>query len=371
MRAVHKAIAFATATAIVGCGGDPRPTDVGSSGGADAGGGTSFTGGEELRVPVPEERRVFVKLASPPEVVTPSEPMTDTSWDLAFEGYEVFTNSGPSGGGQASAFGPLDTIVFLDDRAPEVPFLSGDKASGAFVRWYYYAGPPNHALHSRFHVFGVRDGDRQYKVQIIDYYGERDGDTVSALYRLRWAEVTASGPGEVTEASGLDGTAGGTQGDADAPGECLDLGTGARTMLAPSAARASSAWHLCFHRQDIRVNGEEGGPRGVGAVDFHADEVATERLSEVAGRDERSEQVRFDAVDAETFAGHTFRGDRVVSAFGDLWLERGSSPPEPRRSAWLVVGADGANKHLVGFAAFEGATSATPGTIVMRVKSVR
>lgn len=335
------------------------------------GGGETFTTGEELRVTVPASGRVHVKLASPPAVVTPADPKADLGWDLAFEGLDVFTNSGPSGGGSAEGFGPLDAIAFVDDTAPQVPFLTGDKTGGAFLRWYFYEGPPNHALNSRFHVYGVKDGDKLYKVQILSYYGDQAGAPVSALFRVRWAEVTAAGAGAIQEVSNLDGTAGGATGTPDSPSECLDLGTGARTTLAPSAARASSAWHLCFRRENISVNGELGGPRGVGAIDFDADKTATETLSDVVNRSAESERARFDAVLAPQFDGQALRGDRVVSAFSGLWIERGSNPPAPRKNAWFMVGADGKSKYLVGFARFEGATATSPGTVVMRVKSVK
>jgi|GEM_PF-1097557 len=340
-----------------------------SDGGAGDDGGDSFTAGAELRVPVPATGRVYVKLGTP-AVVTPADPKNDKGWDLAFEGLDVFTNSGPSGNGGGSAFGPLDTIVFLDDVAPAVPFLAPDTTGGAFLRWYFYGGAPDHALYTRYHVYGVKDGAKTYKVQVLNYYGVRDGAPTSALYRVRWAEVTAAGSGPVKELADVDGTAGGPQGAVDSPSECLDLGTGARTMLAPSAARQSNAWHVCFRRQDITVNGEVGGPRGVGAVDLDADKTASETLSDVVSRDDASELPRFDAVNAEKLANQTFRGDRVVSVFGTLWLAQGASPPAPARSAWLVVGADRA-KYLVGFARFEGATATSPGTIVMRVKPVK
>ncbi len=338
-----------------------------TDGGADA--GETFTIGEELRVPV--TGRVHVKLASPPAIVTPADPKTDKGWDLAFDGADVFTNGGASGSGACNAFGPLEPIVFLEDSAPQVPFTTTDATGGAFLRWYFYEGAPNHALYSRYHVYGVKDGDRTFKVQILGYYGERDGAPVSALYQVRWAEVTAAGSGPIQEAKNLDGTAGGAQGGADAPGECLDLGTGARSMLAPSAARTSSAWHLCFHREEISVNGELGGPRNVGAVDLDADATGTETLAQVVARDETTEKPKFDAVDAAKLAGQTFRGDRVVSAFSGLWTERGVTPLAPRKSAWFVQGADGKSKYLVGFARFEGATATSPGTVVMRVKSVQ
>lgn len=343
----------------------PSTTKPGGDAGAP---GDAFNAGEELLIPVPSTGRAYAKLASPPALVTPADPATDKGWDLAFEGLDVFTNSGPSGPGAALVFGPLDPIVFVEDVAPEVPFLSGDKSGGAFIRWYFYEGAPNHALYSRFHVFGVKDGDKLYKVQILSYYGKRDGAGVAALYKIRYAEVGQP----AKEAVDLDGTVGGaTAGDPSVPGECIDLGTGARMMLTPDAARASSAWHLCFHRQDISVNGEEGGPRGVGAIDFDADATAAETLSEVVNRTPESELARFDAVSAANFEGKVLRGDRVVNALSELWTESGANPAAPANSAWLVVGADGKKRYLVGFARFDGATATHPGTIAMRVKAVK
>jgi hypothetical protein len=361
---------FAIATVVTAFGLATACSDSAGSGGrgstADGGADASeaFNAGEELRVPVPATGRVYAKLASPPALVTPADPLNDKSWDLAFEGAEVYTNSGPSGSGAASGFGPLDPITFLEDVVPDVPFLSADKTGGAFIRWYYYEGAPNHALYSRFHVFGVKDGDKLYRVQVLAYYGKRDGAPVSALYKIRYGEVGQP----AKEIADLDGTAGGTGGGEGAPSECLDLGTGERMMLAPNAARASSAWHLCFRRQDISVNGETGGPRGVVAADFDVDKTAVETLDEVVARTPEGELARFDAVTAGTFAANTLRGDRVVSAFSGLWTARGSNPLAPGKFAWVVVGADGKTRYLVGFSRFEGATATGPGTIVMRVK---
>jgi hypothetical protein len=91
----------------------------------------------------------------------------------------------------------------------------------------------------------------------------------------------------------------------------------------------------------------------------------------VIARTPETELARFDAVTAASFDGQTLRGDRVVSAFSDLWTERGVSPAAPGKAAWLVVGADGKKRYLVGFSRFEGATATSPGTIVARVKTVK
>lgn len=365
-----RALSFAAAVGVaVACSEEVGPgAKNGATTTADAGPEEAFNAGEELKIPVPPQGRVHVKLASPPAIVTPADPNTDKGWDVAFEGLDVYTNSGTSGSGASLAFGPLDPIVFVEDVAPEVPFLTEDKAGGAFIRWYFYEGAPNHGLYSRFHVFGVKDGDKLYRVQILSYYGKRDGAAVSALYTIRAAEVGQP----AKEVVDLDGTAGGTTaGDPAAPSECLDLGTGARMMLTAAEARTSSAWHLCFRRQDISVNGEKGGPRGTGAIDFDADKIATEKLEDIVQLTPESKLARFDAITAASFEGQALRGDRVVSAFSGLWTERGAGPAAPRKVAWLVVGANGKDRYLLGFSRFEGATATSPGTVVMRVKAVK
>lgn len=371
--------AFVATFALAAACSDEAGKKATSTPGSDAGGGDAgetFTTGEQLEVTVPPVGRVYVKLSSPPAIVTPADPKADRGWDLAFDGVDVFTNSGPSGGGSSSAFGPLDTIVFIDDQIPATPFLSPDTTGGAFIRWWFYGGgAADHALFSRFHVYGIKDGDKLYKVQVLNYNGVRNGAPTKALYRLRWAEVTATGVGPTKELADLDGTANGKQGTPDAKAECLDLGTSARTMLTAAESRVSNAWHLCFLRENISVNGEIGGPREVGAVDLDAASSPTETLSATINKSPESELARFDAVNAQTLAAQPFRGDRVISAFGTLWLqtalERGVTPIVPSKSAWLVVGADGSSNYLVGFARFDGATATGPGKITMRVKSVK
>jgi hypothetical protein len=334
---------------------------TGSDAGADSG-TADFDNGTELDVPVPDGQRVYVSLATP-AIATPADPKTDKSWDLAFEGYDVFTNSGPSGSGASSAFGPLDTITFIDNTAPDVPFLTSDQTGGAFIRWWFYSGAPDHVLYSRFHRYGVKDGAKLYRVQVEGYYGQRDGTAVPALYKIRYAEVGQPSK----ELDLIDGT--GT--DANAPNDCLDLGTGVKVSHTPAQALTAMDWHLCFRRENISVNGESGGPRGVTAVDLDAAQTATETLSAVEALTPDSQAAAFNGLTAASFDGQTFRGDRVISAFDPLWLAKGANPPAPAQSAWLVVGADGKKRYLVGFPKFNGATATTPGTVVMRVKVVQ
>jgi hypothetical protein len=344
--------------------GGPVPSS--QDAGADV---ATFQSGRELRVPVPETGRTYVRL-NPPSIVAVTDPKASLEWDLAFEGYDVFTNGGVSGGGRAASFGPLAALGFVSDTAPQVPFLFIDKTGGAFVDFYEYEGAPTHALWSRYHVFGVKDGARLWKVQVLTYYGQRDGASISGLYRIRYAELTGATSGPTQEVQ-LDGTAGGAQAPVTAPSECIDFGTGARVMLTPDAARASNAWHLCFRRQTISVNGELGGPRGIGAIDLEADKTASETLGMLQMRTPESERSRFDAVTAAAFEGKVLRGDRVISGFGDGWVDSRSAGKRPAYATWLAVEASGNQKHLIAFSSFEVPTSKSPGTVVMFTKPVK
>ena len=350
--------------ASIACG-SPGGTGTGNT----DGGGDPLAGTTELDVPVPASGRVYVSLAKPAVVVPSGDPKSSAEWDLAFEGYGVYTNSGVSGAGQGGAFGPLDLTSFLGSTAPSVPFITADKAGGAFLDWYAYDGSA-HALYSRFHVYGVKNGARLWKVQILTYYGVVNNAPTSALYQVRYAELSA-GVG-ATQQLNIDGTAGGLAGTGSAPSGCLDLASGSVSMLTVSAAQTSSAWDLCFRRDAIGVNGEVGGPGGVGAFDLAAVQTASEQLKAVQAKTADSEKPLFDGVSAATFASATFRGDHVVSAFETgMWLDSTQSPPKAAATeAWLVVDASGQHNFLISFGTFQNATTSSPGTVVMHLKPV-
>ncbi|HVW24520.1 MAG TPA: HmuY family protein [Polyangiaceae bacterium] len=337
------------------------PTDAG----ADA---KVFAGTDVLEVPVPASGRVYVSLSALSVIVPNGDPQASPEWDLAFEGYDIYTNSGASGSGMGGAFGPLDPALFLGAAAPSVPFISVDKAGGAFLDWYAYDGS-THVLYSRFHVYGVQDGKRLWKVQVLGYYGTQANAATSALYQLRYAELTSE-VGD-TKTLQVDGTAGGLSAPTTAPSGCLDLETGTVTPLTVTEAKASSAWDLCFRRDAISVNGEAGGPGMVGAIDLDASGTSAEQLQDVEKKTADAEQAQFDSVTAESFSKAVFRGDHVVSAFETGgWLDSTQSPPVPTGQAWLVVDASGQQKFLVAFSSFKNATTSSPGTVVVHIKPV-
>jgi hypothetical protein len=79
----------------------------------------------------------------------------------------------------------------------------------------------------------------------------------------------------------------------------------------------------------------------------------------------------FDGVSIASFEGRVFRGDHVVSGFGDAWIERARTPWQPVVATWLVVDAAGQKKFLVAFTSFDAPSEKSPGAVVMRVKPVK
>jgi hypothetical protein len=347
-----------------------KKADPGGGGDGGSGGAGPGDTGASLAIEVPETGRVFVRLAKPEIVALDGDGATSTDWDLAFSGYDVFTNSGLSGPGKGGAF-PNDIESYDTGDVQQIPFLIEDEAGGAFVSWYAY-DPADHVIWSRYHIYGVEKAGRRWKVQLITFYGEVQGAPVTGLFQIRYAEVLAGGPGPTIELKDIDATAGGRDAPETAQSACLDLASGQVTMLTPAAARASSDWHLCFRRAEVSVNGELGGPGGVRAADLQAAELDAETLAEVKERTAASEAAKFEAIGlAElTAPAVSYRGDHIVTAFSDKWVKAGSSPPAPAEIAWLVQAADSDARFVAVFDRFEGATAASPGRVVMRVKPV-
>lgn len=353
--------------ASAGCSDETAGPSSSTGGGAES--------GVELTVPVPAyPGRAFVDITVPSVVEVSGDGSASTAWDIAFEGLEVYTNSGVSGPGLGGALGPYGPDIYVSGKDPASPIITRDSIGGAFLRWYAYDyTKPAHALFSRYHVFGLREGGRTWKVQILSYYGEVNGAPVSAMYSLRYAELFPGSAGPTTELSNIDGTAGGAAGTEDSPSGCLDLGTGKQALLAPKEAAASSEWHLCFRREVIDVNGELGGPRGASAVDIDLATAPFETVDSVSGKTAESELAHFNEVTLDTLNDPSlvYRGDRKVSIFADQWLLPGGSAPSPLPATWVVVhAADGDKRALITFPRFEGAAAGALGSVIIDVKQV-
>jgi hypothetical protein len=322
---------------------------------------------DTISVEVSADRLTFVDL-DVPSVIEVEDPSESIEWDLAFRGYDVITNGGVSGPGAGAAFGPLpEFYFFFPDEPIDEPFLIEDKAGGAFLGWYVYDGS-DHTIYSRYHVYGVRSGARLYKVQLLGYYGEVMGAPVSGLYQMRYAEVTADGVGAIEQLANVDATVDGEVSDLTLPNAMVSLASGEIRRLTPEQALEDTGWDLGFRRDAVTVNGELSGPGGVTAVDLDA--VDQRSLEDVKALSESVEFARFDSVDyaALTADGLAYRGDGVTSAFSGKWVDFERDPPSPtKNTGFLVIGADGETRFLLGFDAFDGASAESPGTVTLFV----
>ena len=356
-----------------GSGGRPTVPEPPAAGNGEAG-EVGNQPGLELRVPVSAGEATFVRL-SEPEVIELDGAASDDSlaWDLAFQGWNVFTNGGVSGPGGGWSFGPSEYYyLFFPDDVIDVPLPIPDRASGAFLGWYAYNGA-DHLVYSRFHVYGVRSSGRLYKLQVLGYRGQVQGTLLNALYRVRYAEVTPDGSGPLVDIGNIDATANGDALNPDEPSTCLDLATAEQLALTPREAGESLTWDLCFRRDVITVSGGEGGPRGVEAVDLDAQSTAGESIEDLVERTASSELARFEETthDTLTAPGLDYRGDVATSAFSGRWYVEGDPRTPVVDKSWLVVGPDGESRYYLAFTAFENASADSPGTVVLRVQAVR
>ncbi len=288
-------------------------------------------------------------------------------WDLVFEGWRVFTNGGVSGPGRGAVFGPSDPLDLLFDTVPSVPLLQ-DKARGGLTDWFIYMGG---TVSSRMHIFGIQDGAKYWKLQVLSYYGQdtTTGMEASALIELRYARMDDDGASEVIVVEGLDATSGGYGAVDDTTAGCLDLRTGESLLLDKEARQGSEEWHVCFQRTDAFVNGGLSGPGRVLAADL-------DRLSQIpleTEADADAELARFEAVtldeltDADVVYG---ADDGISSIFEDNWVDAAGPNAEPLDASWIVRGADGLEHFALLFTGLQGATNESPGTVSLRVKQL-
>lgn len=209
-------------------------------------------------------------------------------WDLRAEGWGLFLNGGESGDGRAGGIDMelLDlTMPFaeLGRKNQLLYFFFYDSYACALSDWWWYALDGTHTLFSNFHVFVVRRGDRDFAVQVMDYYRVVDGSAEAGYPELRWAEIpTDGGEPDIVEED-VDATAGGLGADPEDPTNkwtyfSFDEGV---IELSDEAALDDARWDLGFKRFNIKSSSGPSGPSGVVTWDFDLDRG--EEADEVLG----------------------------------------------------------------------------------------
>lgn len=197
---------------------------------------------------------VYVNVTSGGVVATPADPATSRTWDLAFKGTEIATNSGSSAGGfggarlapSVVAYGAITsstTLGFVRDGV--LPLVAGGTSSRnpALDGWFDEAGG---VVTPKPGSFLVRTATGNYgKLQVASYSAGR--------YMVRVAPVLR----DLTETSATL--------DARAAGAFAYYSLTAGQVVTPADAATSTAWDLGFSRTLVRTNGGSSGP-GMGAA---------------------------------------------------------------------------------------------------------
>jgi hypothetical protein len=127
-------------------------------------------------------------------VVHPADPRSSTDWDLEFTNYEVHQNATIFGPGQCGTYEvwreQTDSTNFNEtSTAPTAPqAYFADNLGSVMANWYDYDGN-SHILSSKNHVYAIRSGGHNYKLQIVTYYKDISGTPVSGWYTFRWAAL--------------------------------------------------------------------------------------------------------------------------------------------------------------------------------------
>ncbi|MCO4770512.1 MAG: HmuY family protein [Deltaproteobacteria bacterium] len=195
-------------------------------------------------------------------------------WDIKLDGWNLFLNGGESGNEKAGGIDMelLDLEMQFEDmnrRNQIVWFLFFDSYACALSDWWWYGLDGTHTLFSNYHAYVVRRDDRDFAVQILDYYRVIDGAVEAGYPEFRWAEIPTDGSEPVVSTVDLDATAGGLSADPDDPSNQWTYFSfdGGELALTDSEALADDTLDLGFKRFNIKSNSGPSGPASVTSVD--------------------------------------------------------------------------------------------------------
>lgn len=265
-----------------------------------------------------------------------------SGWDLRMEGWNLFLNGGESGDGRA---GGIDVdLLDLDLQYEELLrknqllyFFFFDSYGCPLSDWWWYGIDGTHTLFSNYHTYVVRQGDRSWAWQMLDYYRDIDGTAVAGYPSFRWRELgVGDSPIQVAE---VDATAGGLDADADDPDNrwaYFDFDRG-ELDLSDEQSLDETAWHLAFKRFRVKSNSGPSGPGGVVSLDW--DQDRSETPEDVLMFSPSTELPRFEARAAAWLDEPTdaFEEDRVRPVI-ERWHDGSGEAATVDHARWFLVG---------------------------------
>jgi len=189
--------------------------------------------------------------------VTPADPATDTTWDLAFQSTTILSNSGVSGKGDMRvarlAGGSFDSVTEAPMSGYKTDAADGDDSNAivdsAFLvdgAWYSYnMGTHKISAHENV-VYVVQSTEGKfYKLAFTSYY---DAAGTSRFPTFKWAELPS--PFKSLRVEGGSGpTATGWK--------YLNLNRG--EVVTPNDPTDSMDWDLAFNGYRVMTNSELSG----------------------------------------------------------------------------------------------------------------
>lgn len=252
-----------------------------------------------------EDLWVYLDLDTGREV-SPASPETDPDWDIAFQRFQVRSNSGISGTGgvqtailaeqdfDALTAAPADGWRVDEEDSDD----EGTEPDYVFLQdgfWYAY-DLASHTLQPRDRVYVVKTGaGAHFKLQFLAYY---DDAGTSGVPSFKWAEI--SGPSESSDTLSVDASS----------ANAWTYVSVADGVITPADPETSLDWDFAINRTAFRTNGGLSGS-GVGGAKLVGEGVDYDTVTEVS-------TLGF-AVDAEYDLG--FGGPVVGSATLAGWYD--------------------------------------------------
>jgi hypothetical protein len=228
--------------------------------------------------------------------VTPPDPLSERTWDVAFQRFKVISNGGASGMGGALVARITDTPFANITQAPEDGYIADapdgdadrdDTPDSAFTNgvddWYSYDVATHQVSPRQDITYIVRSPEMHFwKVQIHAYY---DAAGSPGFLRFRWASVLAPASLMVADA-GISPDAGilpdapvldaamptvptdAVRVDASDRNALIYFDIETRSVVTPSDPSTDTVWDLAFRRVLVQTNSGSsgmgmGGARGI------------------------------------------------------------------------------------------------------------
>ena len=196
--------------------------------------------------------------------VTPADPATDTTWDLAFQSTTVLSNSGVSGKGDMRvarlAGSAFDSVTEAPTSGYKTDAADGDDSNSivdsAFLvdgAWYSYnMGTHKISAHENV-VYVVQSTEGKfYKLAFTSYY---DAAGTSRFPKFKWAELPS--PYQTLSFTGGANPASDSW-------TYLNLRTGA--IVTPATPETSTEWDLAMRGYHVMTNSDISGGGTGGAL---------------------------------------------------------------------------------------------------------